>query len=167
MRNNAAFPGHLPDPLAEPLARRAAGWSFFQNDFAGAIANADADRQAVRECVVSSIRAVWYIVVYGTSSLALMSMADWRLAIPPALWFAGYVYFLRRFVPQMRALCEGGSGLRSAVMVRASTATRPPHRQLFAGEDEVPTCDDVIDEHNVAIAAHMRLITPLMTLCRR
>ncbi|MCB2021770.1 MAG: ABC transporter ATP-binding protein, partial [Burkholderiaceae bacterium] len=71
-------------------------WPFFQNDFAGRIANRVMQTgNAVRECVVSCIRAVWYIAVYGVSALVLMAMADWRLAIPTALWFASYAFFLR------------------------------------------------------------------------
>src|SRR5262249_6742569 len=75
------------------------GWAFFQNDFAGRIANRVMQTSnAVRESVVSSIRAVWYIVVYGASALVLMSLSDWRLAVPTALWFAAYVFVLRYFV---------------------------------------------------------------------
>ena len=38
-------------------------WPFFQNDFAGRIANRVMQTSnALRESVVSSIRAVWYIV---------------------------------------------------------------------------------------------------------
>ena len=62
-------------------------WTLFQNDFAGRIANRVMNTSdAVRECVVSSIHAVWYIAVYGVSALYLMGTADWRLAIPTALW---------------------------------------------------------------------------------
>ena len=58
-------------------------WPFFQNDFAGRIANRVMQTgNAVRECVVSTIRAVWYIAVYGIGALVLMASADWRLAGP-------------------------------------------------------------------------------------
>ena len=78
-------------------------WPFFQNDFAGRIANRVMQTSnSVRESVVSSIRALWYIAIYGVSSLLLMASADWRLGVPTALWFAGYVFFLRYFVPRMR-----------------------------------------------------------------
>ena len=68
-------------------------WTLFQNDFAGRIANRVMNTsEAVRECVVSSIHAVWYIGVYGISALYLMGTADWRLAIPTALWFVSYIF---------------------------------------------------------------------------
>ena len=79
-------------------------WAFFQNDFAGRIANRVMQTaQALRESVMSSIRAVWYITVYGVTALALMARADWRLGLPTLLWFLGYVVFLRYFVPHGRA----------------------------------------------------------------
>ena len=69
---------------------------FFQNDFAGRIAQRVMQTaNALRESVMSSIRAVFYIVVYGVSAFVLMAMADWRLGLPTLLWFVGYIVFLR------------------------------------------------------------------------
>jgi ATP-binding cassette, subfamily B, multidrug efflux pump len=141
-------------------------WPFFQNDFAGRIANRVMQTSnSLRECVVSSIRAIWYIVVYGLSALVLMSSADWRLAVPTALWFAGYVFFLRHFVPRMRDLAKASSELRSMVMGRVvDSYTNILTVKLFArAHDEDAYVREVIDEHTVAIAAHMRLITTFMT----
>ena len=141
-------------------------WPFFQNDFAGRIANRVMQTSnAVRESVVSCIRAVWYIVIYGLSALVLMGMADWRLAVPTALWFLGYVFFLRHFVPQMRDLAKTSSELRSQVMGRVvDSYTNILTVKLFArAKDEDQHVREVIDQHSVAIAAHMRLITTFMT----
>ena len=61
-------------------------WPFFQKDFAGRIANRVMQTSdAIRESVMKSIHAVWYILVDGVSALLLMSDADWRLALPTAL----------------------------------------------------------------------------------
>jgi ATP-binding cassette subfamily B multidrug efflux pump len=140
-------------------------WPFFQNDFAGRIANRVMQTgNAVRECVVSCIRAVWYIAVYGVSALVLMAMADWRLAIPTALWFASYAFFLRHFVPRMRDLAKTSSELRSQVMGRVvDSYTNILTVKLFSrARDEDAYVREVIDEHTGAIAAHMRLITRFM-----
>ncbi len=140
-------------------------WPFFQNDFAGRIANRVMQTgNAVRECVVSCIRAVWYIAVYGLSALLLMAMADWRLAIPTALWFAGYAFFLRHFVPRMRDLAKTSSELRSQVMGRVvDSYTNILTVKLFSrARDEDAYVREVIEEHTGAIAAHMRLITRFM-----
>jgi ATP-binding cassette subfamily B multidrug efflux pump len=140
-------------------------WPFFQNDFAGRIANRVMQTgNAVRECVVSSIRALWYIAIYGVSSLLLMGSADWRLAVPTVLWFGGYIFFLRYFVPRMRDRAKTSSELRSMVMGRVvDSYTNILTVKLFArSRDEDKYVRDVIDEHTGAIAQHMRVTTRFM-----
>jgi ATP-binding cassette subfamily B multidrug efflux pump len=167
VRNNAVVPGVTSLIRWQShwhVVRQS--WPFFQNDFAGRIANRVMQTSnAVRECVVSSIRAVWYIVVYGISALLLMSLSDWRLAVPTALWFVGYVVFLRRFVPRMRDLAKASSELRSMVMGRVvDSYTNILTVKLFArARDEDAYVREVIDDHTGAIARHMRLITTFMT----
>ncbi len=166
VRNNAVVPGVTSLIRWQShwhVVRQS--WPFFQNDFAGRIANRVMQTSnALRESIVSSIRAVWYILVYGISALVLMSQADWRLAVPTALWFAGYVVFLRHFVPQMRDLAKTSSELRSQVMGRVvDSYTNILTVKLFArARDEDQHVREVIDEHTGAIAAHMRLITQFM-----
>jgi ATP-binding cassette subfamily B multidrug efflux pump len=141
-------------------------WSLFQNDFAGRIANRVMHMgDAVRECVVSSIHAVWYIGVYGISALWLMGEADWRLTVPTLLWFVAYVFFLRYFVPRMRDLARSSSERRSAVMGRVvDSYTNILTVKLFSrASDEDAYVREAIDEHTLAIAAHMRMITKFTT----
>ncbi|HRD98374.1 MAG TPA: ABC transporter ATP-binding protein [Rubrivivax sp.] len=166
VRNNAVLPGVTSLIRWQShwhVVRQS--WPFFQNDFAGRIANRVMQTSnALRESVVSCIRAVWYILIYGLSALVLMSLADWRLAIPTALWFAGYVFFLRHFVPRMRDLAKASSELRSQVMGRVvDSYTNILTVKLFArARDEDAYVREVVDEHTGAIAAHMRLITTFM-----
>ncbi|MBI5716865.1 MAG: ABC transporter ATP-binding protein [Burkholderiales bacterium] len=167
VRNNAVVPGVTSLIRWQShwhVVRQS--WPFFQNDFAGRIANRVMQTSnAVRESVVSSIRGVWYITVYGFSALVLMSASDWRLAVPTALWFAAYVLVLRRFVPPMRDLAKASSELRSLVMGRVvDSYTNILTVKLFArARDEDAHVREVIDEHTAAIQAHMRLITRFMT----
>ncbi|MFY9510093.1 MAG: ABC transporter ATP-binding protein, partial [Rubrivivax sp.] len=166
VRNNAVVPGVTSLIRWQShwhVVRQS--WPFFQNDFAGRIANRVMQTSnAVRESVVSSIRAIWYIVVYGVTTMALMIAADWRLALPTLAWFVGYVLFLRHFVPQMRELAKASSELRSAVMGRVvDSYTNILTVKLFArARDEDAYVREVIDEHTVAIAAHMRMTTKFM-----
>ena len=52
-------------------------WAFFQNDFAGRIANRVMQTgPAIRETLVALITGVWYILVYGTSAVMLLGAAD-------------------------------------------------------------------------------------------
>ena len=166
VRNNAVIPGvttlirwqshwHV---IRQP-------WSFFQNDFAGRIANRVMNTaNSLRESVVSSIRAVWYIVVYGTATLLILLSTDPRLAAPMALWMAGYVAFLRYFVPKMRDLSRISSEARSQVMGRVvDSYTNFPTVKLFArAADEDAYVREAMVEHREKIAAHMRMTTRFM-----
>ena len=141
-------------------------WSLFQNDFAGRIASRVMHTSdAVRECVVSSIHAVWYIAVYGVSSLWLMASADWRLAVPTALWGIAYILFLYYFVPRMRDLAKKSSERHSILMGRVvDSYTNILTVKLFSRTSEEDSyVRDAIDDHTGAIAAHMRLITKFTT----
>jgi ATP-binding cassette subfamily B multidrug efflux pump len=140
-------------------------WPFFQNDFAGRIANRVMQTaNALRESVMAGIRAVWYIAVYGISAFVLMALSDWRLGLPTLAWFLGYAVFLRYFVPRMRDLARASSEVRSHVMARVvDSYTNILTVKLFARlADEDAYVREVIDEHQAAIGAHMRLISQFM-----
>ena len=141
-------------------------WSLFQNDFAGRIASRVMQTSdAVRQCVVSSIHAIWYIAVYWMSSLWLMASADWRLAIPTAIWLVAYIFFLYYFVPRMRDLSRKSSEQRSILMGRVvDSYTNILTVKLFSRmNNEDAYVRDAINDHADAIAAHMRLVTKFST----
>jgi ATP-binding cassette, subfamily B, multidrug efflux pump len=76
-------------------------WAFFQNDFAGRIANRVMQTgPAIRETLVALLTSVWYIMVYGTTAMILLASADPVLALPVALRFAGYLLMLCILVPR-------------------------------------------------------------------
>jgi ATP-binding cassette subfamily B multidrug efflux pump len=138
---------------------------FFQNDFAGRIAQRVMQTgNALRESVMSTIRAVFYIAVYGISAFALMASQDWRLGMPTLVWFIGYIVFLRYFVPRMRDLAKTSSEARSLVMGRVvDSYTNILTVKLFArAADEDAYVREVIDDHQSAMHAHMRLISLFM-----
>ncbi|MEO6625762.1 MAG: ABC transporter transmembrane domain-containing protein, partial [Burkholderiaceae bacterium] len=109
-------------------------WPFFHDDFAGRIANRVMQTgNALRESAVSGVRAVWYIVIYGLTTIVLLWLADWRLALPTIAWFAAYIVFLRFFVPRMRDLAKASSEVRSRVVARVvDTYTNILTVKLFA-----------------------------------
>ncbi|HQR55531.1 MAG TPA: ABC transporter ATP-binding protein [Burkholderiaceae bacterium] len=166
VRNNAVIPG------VTTLIRWQShwhvirqSWNFFQNDFAGRIANRVMNTSnSLRESVVSSIRAVWYIVVYGITALLLVGTADWRLAAPMVLWIGTFVFFLRYFVPRMRDLSRLSSEARSQVMGRVvDSYTNFPTVKLFArAADEDSYVREAMVEHRERIADHMRMTTRFM-----
>ena len=137
-------------------------WSFFQNDFAGRISNRVLQTgSALRESVVQSINAVWYIVVYGTSALALLTSADPRLAAPLLLWAMAYTLLLYRFVPRLRDLSKGVSNARSLVSGRiVDSYTNILTVKLFArARDEDAYVREAIDGHTDAFRAQQRAVT--------
>jgi len=140
-------------------------WTFFQNDFAGRIANRVMQTaQSLRESAMAGIRAVWYIAVYGTGAIVLMALSDWRLAMPTLLWSAGYVLFLGYFVPRMRDLSKLSSEGRSLVMARVvDSYSNILTVKLFARPaQEDAYVREAIDEHQEAIAAYMRVASNFM-----
>ena len=137
-------------------------WTFFQNDFAGRIANRVMNTaNALRESVVSSIRAVWYICVYGTGALVVMLGSHPVLAVPTVVWMCAYMLFLRLFVPRMRELSRASSEARSQVMGRiVDSYTNILTVKLFArARDEDAHVRESLDEHQQRMARHMRWST--------
>ena len=137
-------------------------WTFFQNDFAGRIANRVLQTgPAVRESVVMSFDAVWYILAYGTSALALLGRIDWRLALPMLVWFAGYAGMLSWFVPRLRERSRFVSEMRSQLTGRVvDSYTNILTVKLFSrARDEDAWVRDSIDDHTSAFRDQTRMIT--------
>jgi ATP-binding cassette subfamily B multidrug efflux pump len=137
-------------------------WTFFQNDFAGRVANRVMQTgPALRESVVSSVNAVWYILVYGTSALLLLSRTDALLALPMLVWFVGYAVLLRVFVPLLRNRSHKLSEVRSNLTGRVvDSYTNILTVKLFArARDEDAFVREAVDEHNVVFQAQQRMIT--------
>jgi len=142
-------------------------WAFFQNDFAGRIANRVMQTgPAIRETVVALITGVWYILVYGTSALLLLGSADPWLALPVILWFAGYLVLLRVLVPRMRDRSKEVSEARSALTGRiVDSYTNILTVKLFArAREEDAYVRDAVDSHTGMFYRSLRLNT-LFSLC--
>ncbi|HET7190488.1 MAG TPA: ABC transporter ATP-binding protein [Pseudolabrys sp.] len=137
-------------------------WAFFQNDFAGRIATRVMQTgPAIRESLVSLLTAVWFILIYGTSSLILLANADGWLAVPVLVWFAAYVVVLRFFVPRMRDTSKTMSEARSMLTGRiVDTYTNIVTVKLFArSKDEDAYVREAIDHHTGNFHKSLRLNT--------
>jgi ATP-binding cassette subfamily B multidrug efflux pump len=142
-------------------------WSFFQDDFAGRIANRVMQTgPSLRESIVLSINTVWYIVVYGTSALFLLSAVDLRLAAPLVVWAIAYMFLLRHFVPRLRDRAKDISEMRSWLTGRiVDTYTNILTVKLFArARDEDDYVREAVDEHTKTFHRQLRLIT-LFSFC--
>jgi ATP-binding cassette subfamily B multidrug efflux pump len=137
-------------------------WSFFQNDFAGRIATRVMQTgPAIRESLVSLLTAVWFILIYGTSSLILLASADRWLALPVLLWFAGYIVMLRIFVPRMQNRSKVMTEARSMLTGRiVDTYTNIVTVKLFArAKEEDGYVREAIDYHTERFHESLRLNT--------
>ena len=142
-------------------------WSFFQNDFAGRIAQRVMQTgPSLRESVVSATTAVWYILVYGGGAITLLASNDARLAIPVLLWFAGYAALLRWFVPRLRTRSRRMSETRSALTGRVvDSYTNILTVKLFARpRDEDEFVREAMDDLTEAFRQQLRLTT-MLGLC--
>ncbi|MGN0926310.1 ABC transporter ATP-binding protein [Ectopseudomonas mendocina] len=93
--------------------------SFFQNDFAGRIAQRVMQTgPSLRDSAMQVIDALWHVVVYAGSALYLFAAADLRLVVPLALWIVGYSAALWYFVPRIKERSAAASSARSKVMGR-------------------------------------------------
>lgn len=93
--------------------------SFFQNDFAGRIAQRIMQTGfSLRDSAVQAAEAIWHVTVYAVSSLVLFAEADWRLMIPLALWIPGYIVALAYFTPRVKERAVAATDARSRLMGR-------------------------------------------------
>src|SRR5262245_54824036 len=137
-------------------------WAFFQNDFAGRIANRVMQTgPSIRETLTALMTAVWYILVYGTSALILLASADAWLALPIVIWFGAYLVMLRIFVPRMRDRSKDMSEVRSMLTGRVvDSYTNILTVKLFArAQEEDAYVREAVDEHTGMFHASLRLNT--------
>ena len=144
-------------------------WSFFQNDFAGRIANRVMQTgPAVRQTLVTTVTAVWFVLVYGITAVVMTASADAWLAAPILGWFLGYIALLWYFVPRIRDRSKINSEARSALMGRVvDSYTNILTVKLFARpRDEDNYVRDAVDRHVDVFIAAQRLLTAFGTLLK-
>ena len=78
-------------------------WSYFQDDYAGRIANKVMESApSIRDALRSMIGAVWYALVFSVTAMWMMLGQGGWLALPVAVYLALYVAALWYFVPQIK-----------------------------------------------------------------
>jgi ATP-binding cassette subfamily B multidrug efflux pump len=92
---------------------------FFQNDFAGRVANKVMQAApALRESVVQVIDAIWYAAVQWVGAAVIFAAADPRLLVPLLVWLAVYVGALAFFVPRIKERSTEAAEARSMLVGR-------------------------------------------------
>jgi ATP-binding cassette subfamily B multidrug efflux pump len=92
---------------------------FFQNDYAGRIANRIMQTgSSLRASAVQIVDAIWYVVIYTGSAIVLFARADLWLALPLFAWVFAYVGLLAFFIPRIKQRSWLASEARSKLMGR-------------------------------------------------
>ncbi|WP_018700604.1 ABC transporter ATP-binding protein [Amorphus coralli] len=136
--------------------------SFFQNDFAGRLANKIVQTgPSLREAVVSMIDAIWYVTIYTGSALVLFAQADIWLTVPLIFWIVAYVWVLVHFVPRVKNQATVMAEARSTMTGRiVDSYTNIMTVKLFAHAERE---DDYARESIVDHTAKFRTMTRLVT----
>jgi ATP-binding cassette, subfamily B, multidrug efflux pump len=82
-------------------------WAFFQNDFAGRLANKILQAgEAIETGVNLTVDAVWYAVVFVIVAFIALARLDWTLLVPIGLWLVGYGVLFSVSMPRISRYSE-------------------------------------------------------------
>ncbi len=138
--------------------------SYFQNDFAGRIAQKVMQTgQALREAVLNVIDGVWFLLIFLIGIMALFIALDWRLLLPVAVWALGYIAVIVFLVPTVRGRSAAASEATSALTGHVvDSYTNIQSVKLFAhAEREEAFVKESLRRHTRALRNLMRLALSL------
>jgi ATP-binding cassette subfamily B protein len=148
---SAAFNGIvLPPNLAPLIQSRLHRWSlghavsFFDNDFAGRIAQKQMQTAtALVNVVTEVINAGAFAVATLVGAVAMLLAIDWRIGMLLLVWTVGYFFMIRWFLPRIRARSKTRAAARANVTGQiVDTITNIKTVKLFGHadyEDETAT----------------------------
>ena len=142
------------------VLRQSVGW--FQNDFAGRIANRVMQTApATGEAVFQVFDALVYAVIYLLGALILLGGTDARLMLPLAIWAIAYVALCMWLIPRIGTASKEFSDARSAITGRiVDSYTNIQTVKLFAHtQEEERFAGEAIEDARVKFQVQMRLIT--------
>ncbi len=136
--------------------------TFFQNDFAGRIATKVMQTGgSLRESALQVVEALWFVLIYAVSALALFFINDPLLTLPLLIWMAFFIGILFYFVPKIKERAKVLSEARSSANGQiVDSYTNVQTVKLFAhtqGEDEQVRGVLVKLVHKIQL--QMRLVT--------
>ena len=136
--------------------------SFFQDDFAGRIANRVMNTGgALRQTIVDLTDSLWFVTIYAVSTLVVLFSADPRLMAPLLVWFFGYGALLVYFVPKVKHRSMLNSDARSLLAGRiVDSYVNIQTVKLFARtEREDEYAAEALGDQTVKFREQMRLLT--------
>ena len=140
------------------VLRQSVGW--FQNDFAGRIANRLMQTPpAIGAVVYQFFDALTYSVVYILAAIILLADVDLRLTIPLIIWLVAYLALSIVFIPKVGQASKLSSNARSSITGRVvDSYTNIESVKLFAHHDkEENYAKEAIENTRQRFFAEMRL----------
>ncbi len=137
-------------------------WTFFQNDFAGRIANKIMQAgESIEMTANMTIDAVWYALVFVVVAVVVLLRLDWMLLVPIGLWLLLYAILFTIVMPLIAKHSEDLSEAKSVMTGRMVDSYTNIHTlKTFStdGHEDAYVADSV-DEHAVEFRKLMRVFT--------
>lgn len=138
--------------------------SFFQNDFAGRLANRVMQLGgAVEDSTYMFFEGIFYALTYILAAMIILGQLDIRLAVPLAIWLVIYVLYVRLIARRVAVASEKWSDARSLVTGRVVDAyTNIETVKLFAtGADEEAYVLSAMRRLRLRFQRFLRLMTEM------
>jgi len=133
-------------------------WTYFQNDFAGRIANKVMQvGEAIETAVNAAVDAVWYAAVFVVVAIIAMARMDWVLLVPIAVWLVLYGILFTITMPLIARRSEELSEAKSVMTGRMVDSYTNIHtlKTFSTGDFE----DDYVSD---SVVEHVRVFQQLM-----
>ena len=137
---------------------------FFQNDFAGRLANRVMQMgPAVEDSAYMALEGIWYATVYVLGAIIVLMQIDMRLAAPMIIWLTVYILFVKRIATRVATVSERMTETKSLVTGRIVDAyTNIESVKLFAhGDREETYVLSAMKRHRIRFQRFLRLMTKL------
>ncbi|NSX53557.1 ABC transporter ATP-binding protein [Parasulfitobacter algicola] len=139
LMNSAVIGPNLYPMVLSRLHRWTMGQSvsFFDNDFAGRIAQKQMQTaRAVTDVMVELVTVVAFALASIIGAVLLLTTIDWRISIILGLWLVGYIFLIRWFIPRVRKKSSARANARTMVSGQViDTITNIKTVKLFAHAD--------------------------------
>jgi len=137
-------------------------WTFFQNDFAGRIANKIIQAgEAIEIGVNLTIDAAWYALIFVVVAVVVLAQLDIVLLVPIGLWLLAYAILFTITMPLIARYSEELSESKSVMTGRiVDSYTNIQTLKTFStGGHEDRYVADSVNDHAVSFRKLMRVFT--------
>lgn len=137
---------------------------FFQNDFAGRLANRVMQMgPAMEDSTYMALEGIWYATTYVLGAILVLLTIDLRLGVPMMIWLVVYVLFVKRIATRVAKASEKMSETKSLVTGRIVDAyANIESVKLFAhGKREEQYALSAMKRQRLRFQRFLRLMTRL------